>query len=176
MFILWLRSISLNICSQFSAILGSDLSPKLSTSKGLATERNCHFNPPATPEHPARSAVQRRDSAGYKFWDNGKLLSFQNFLTFLPLSQFTSLPAANGALPIANDLLVCFLARTLVYPHTGGRDTLVLSCPHCGGLLGFGPHVLFSASVFFLDRIFLSGLFSQHFFLFFANSLQHLLN
>ena len=73
-------------------------------------------------------------------------MSFRNFLTFLPFSQFISLPAANGALPIANDLLVCFLARTLVYPHTGGRDTLVLSCPHCGGLPGFGLHVFLELS------------------------------
>ena len=51
-----------------------------------------------------------------------------------------------------HDLICCclFWPELLVYPHTGGRDTLVLSCPHCGGLPGFGLH-------FFLEFSFISS-------------------
>ena len=33
-----------------------------------------------------------------------------------------------------------------MYPNTRGRDTLVLSCPHCVGLPGFGLHVFLEFS------------------------------
>jgi hypothetical protein len=63
-----------------------------------------------------------------------------------------------------------------VYPHTGGRDTLVSSCPHCGGLPGFGPHPARCSALRFFARI-LSWLFSHFcsclFCRFFAVSSRH---
>ena len=56
-----------------------------------------------------------------------------------------------------NALLVCFWPELLVYPHTGGRDTLVLSCPHCGGLPGFGPRFSFPLLLHFRIRFFCYG-------------------
>ena len=77
--------------SQFSAILGSDLSPELSASKGLATERNCHFNPPATLEHRARSLTFKSSiRLGINIGATVFFFSFNVFLTFLPRPSLRS--------------------------------------------------------------------------------------
>ena len=118
-----------------------NVSHSFSTSKSLA-QRNCHFNHPAMPKHPARSVstLTARFGLGINF--GTAVASNVCLLTFLPsASQFDHVvPGGKRCAPHRRpDLLLLFLARTFgVGPHTGGRDTLVLSCPDCGGLPGFG--------------------------------------
>ena len=108
------------------------MSHSFSTSKSLA-QRNCHFNHPAMPKHPARSVstLTARFGLGINF--GTAVASNVCLLTFLPsASQFDHVvPGGKRCAPHRRpDLLLLFLARTFgVPPHGPGRDTSCVVVP-----------------------------------------------
>ena len=94
------------------------------------TQQTAIYLPPRAPAH-----ILKRNEilAGYEVRGNG---TFQCFMTFFSSSQDFLRPArrVNGKASSSHrshDFFCLFLARTFGAPHTGGRDTLVLSCPQC---------------------------------------------